>query len=140
MTTITPYLLYEDCEAAIEWLANAFGFKEELRFVGDGGYVNHAEMELGGATIMLGDPGPDYRGPNRLGGTTMQLYVYIDDVEAHFKRAKAAGATIVKELMDEEYGDRRYDVKDLEGHFWSFAQRVKEVAPEAWGAQTTATT
>ena len=132
---ITPYLLYEDCDAALAWLAKAFGFKETLRFVGEEGYVNHAEMELDGASIMMGDPGGDYRNPKRLGQTTVQLHVYVDDVDAHLERAKSAGATVVRELKDEEYGDRRYDVEDLEGHRWSFAQRVKEVAPEAWGAQ-----
>jgi PhnB protein len=132
---ITPYLLYEDVAAALEFLAKAFGFRERLRFADDTGNVNHAEMELGGESIMLGDPGADYVSPARGGHTGAQVHVYVDDVEAHFEQAKAVGATIVMEPTDQSYGDRRYDAKDPEGHLWSFAQHVRDVAPHDWGAQ-----
>jgi PhnB protein len=132
--TITPYLLYEDVPAAIDWLSRAFGFRERLRFAGKDGTVSHAEIELGDGTIMLGDPGSDYRNPNRLGAVTQYVHVYVDEVDAHYKRAKSAGATISSEPKDQEYGDRSYSVRDLEGHAWTFAQHVREVAPEEWGA------
>jgi PhnB protein len=136
-STIVPYLLYEDVDAALEFLARAFGFEERLRYTGAEGYVNHAEMQLGDATIYLGDPGPDYRNPRRLGNETVGFYVLVDDVDAHFERAKGAGAEIVSEPADQDYGDRRYDARDPEGHRWYFAQQVREVAPEDWGATVT---
>jgi uncharacterized glyoxalase superfamily protein PhnB len=132
--TITPYLLYEDVDAALDWLARAFGFEEELRFTGEQGYVNHAEMRLGDAAIFLGDPGGGYKNPKHLGQETVGIYVYVDDVDAHYDRAKAAGAEITRELEDQEYGDRRYTATDPEGHVWFFAQQIREVAPEEWGA------
>jgi uncharacterized glyoxalase superfamily protein PhnB len=133
----TPYLLYEDVGAALEWLSRAFGFRERLRFQGEDGAVTHAEMELDGGEVMLGWPGPDYRNPRRLGQTTQLVHVYVEDVDAHFERAREVGAEIVSEPQDQEYGDRRYDVKDPEGHLWSFAQHVRDVTPEEWGATPT---
>lgn len=137
MSRATPYLLYEDVGAALDWLSRAFGFRECLRFQGEDGAVTHAEMELDGGEVMLGWPGPDYRNPRRLGQTTQLVHVYVEDVDAHFERAREAGAEIVSEPQDQEYGDRRYDVKDPEGHLWSFAQRVRDVTPEEWGATPT---
>jgi PhnB protein len=134
MQSIVPYLLYKDCDAALDWLARAFGFEEVLRHSGAEGYVNHAEMKLGEARIFMGDPGEHYRNPKELGQDTVGLYVYVDDVDAHFERAKAAGAEIIRPPEDQEYGDRRYDVADPEGHRWYFASQIREAAPEEWGA------
>ena len=134
MQSIVPYLLYKDCAAALDWLARAFGFEEVLRYSGAEGYVNHAEMKLGEARIFMGDPGEHYRNPKELGQDTVGLYVYVDDVDAHFDRAKAAGAEIIRAPEDQEYGDRRYDVVDPEGHRWYFASHIREAAPEEWGA------
>jgi PhnB protein len=117
---ISPYLLYEDGAAAIDFLTNAFGFEEVMR-MDEGGLVNHAEVRLGDDTVMLGYPGEDYKNPRKADHATALVHVYVDDVNAHFERAKAAGAEIVMEPTDQEYGDRRYDAKDPEGHFWSFA-------------------
>jgi uncharacterized glyoxalase superfamily protein PhnB len=134
--TITPYLLYEDVDAALDWLSKAFGFHETLRLQGDAGYVNHAEMDVGdGSSIYLGDPGDHYRNPKQLGASTCLVYVYVTDVDAHHSRATEAGAKLIDELHDEEYGDRRYGAEDPEGHQWFFAQRIRDVAPEEWGAQ-----
>jgi PhnB protein len=121
MGRIAPYLLYEDGAAAIDFLTNAFGFEEVMRMEDDKGDVNHAELRLGEDTVMLGDPGDDYRNPRNADHSTALVHVYVDDVDAHFERAKATGAEIVIEPTDQEYGDRRYDAKDPEGHFWSFA-------------------
>ncbi len=131
---ITPYLLYEDVPAALDWLAGAFGFRERLRFTGDDGTVNHAEMEYGAGVIMLGDPGDDYRNPKRSGTVTVQIHVYVDDVDAHCERARAAGATIRREPADQEYGDRNYTAVDPEGHLWMFGQHIRDVKPDEWGA------
>jgi PhnB protein len=121
MGRIAPYLLYEDGASAIDFLTNALGFEEVMRMEDDNGDVNHAELRLGEDTVMLGDPGDDYRNPRNADHSTALVHVYVDDVDAHFERAKAAGAEIVMEPTDQEYGDRRYDAKDPEGHFWSFA-------------------
>jgi PhnB protein len=134
---VTPYLLYEDVARALEWLTAAFGFSERLRFAEPDGTVSHAEMEVeGDGVIMLGHPGPEYRSPQRLGQCTVYVHVYVDDVDAHCARARQAGAEILREPADEEYGDRRYDAADPEGHRWSFAQHVRDVAPQEWGAST----
>ena len=135
MQTITPYLLYQDVDAALGFLTRAFGFKEVLRYTGEAGYVNHAEARLGDAAIYLGDPGDDYRNPKQLGQETVGIYVLVDDVDAHYERAKAAGADVRGEPEDQEYGERRYTAVDPEGHVWFFAQPTREVAPEEWGAQ-----
>jgi uncharacterized glyoxalase superfamily protein PhnB len=118
---ITPYLLYEDAESAVAFLTRAFGFREVDRQVGRAGGM-HVEMEIspGGARIYLGSPGGDFRGPAKVGRTSMQ-YVLVDDVNAHHARAKAAGATIIEELVDMPYGDRRYGCRDQQGHEWTFA-------------------
>jgi uncharacterized glyoxalase superfamily protein PhnB len=136
--TIVPYLLYEDAEAALDFLSRAFGFQEVLRYTGEQGYVNHAEMRIGDGVIYLGDPGDDYRNPKQLGQETVGIYVVVDDVDAHCERARAAGAEITREPTDEEYGDRMYHARDLEGHRWYFAQHIREVAPEEWGATVSA--
>ena len=132
--TITPYLLYEDVDSALEFLARAFGFEEQVRFTSDAGYVNHAEMRLGDAAIYLGDPGDHYKNPKRLGQETVGIYVLVEDIDAHYERAKAAGVEINEQLTDKDYGDRRYTATDQEGHVWFFAQTVRQVEPEEWGA------
>lgn len=134
MAAITPYLLYEDGSGAIDFLTKAFGFEESLRFTDDDDRVGHAEMKLGGATIMLGEPGAGYRGPRDLGGETVHIYVETDDVDGLFDRAVDAGAEVVEEPTDQDYGQRRCGLRDPEGHRWWFAQQVREVAPEEWGA------
>lgn len=131
---IIPYLLYADVDAALSFLARAFGFEERLRYTGAEGYVSHAEMRLGQGIIFLGDPGDDYRNPKQLGQGTVLMNVYVDDVDKHCERARAAGAEILEEPADQEYGERRYAAVDPEGHRWFFAQVVGEVAPEQWGA------
>jgi uncharacterized glyoxalase superfamily protein PhnB len=137
MQVVTPYLLYEDCEAALDFLARAFGFEEVLRYTGEGGYVNHAEMKVGPAgRIYMGDPGGDFEGPKRLGRATVGIYVEVDDdVDARCDRAREAGAAIVEEPTDQEYGERRFTAEDLEGHVWYFARQIAKVAPEEWGAE-----
>jgi PhnB protein len=129
---IVPYLLYEDVPGALDWLTRAFGFTERLRFAGSDGVVSHAEITLGDGLVMLGFPGPDYRNPKQLGNATQLVHVYVDDVEAHFARAKGEGATIIAELEDQTYGDRRYIAEDPEGHRWTFAQQIRVVPPEEW--------
>jgi uncharacterized glyoxalase superfamily protein PhnB len=137
MQAVNPYLLYEDCDAALDFLSHAFGFEEVLRYTGEGGYVNHAEMKVGAeGRIFMGDPGDQYKNPKRLGQETFGIYVYVDeDVDALCERARSAGATIREEPTDQEYGERRFTATDPEGQVWYFARQIKQVAPEEWGAK-----
>jgi PhnB protein len=139
-TTVTPYLLYENSGAAIEFLTDAFGFTEKYRMHDENGRVNHAEVTLGDGLVMFGSPGEDYKSPKKLGGKTQLVYVYVDDVDKHFERAKAAGARITREPQDQFYGDRTYAAEDPEGHEWSFATRVRDVSPEDLEAQAAGAT
>src|SRR5215210_6264737 len=100
MPRITPMLLYEDVTAASEWLSNAFGFREQLRFADTDGTVTHAELSLADGVIMLGHPGPDYRSPRRTGQVQSIVHLYVDDVDGHFTRARDAGATILEAPTD----------------------------------------
>jgi uncharacterized glyoxalase superfamily protein PhnB len=136
MQVVTPYLLYQDCEAALDFLSRAFGFREALRYTGEQGYVNHAEMHIGdGGVIFMGDPGDDYRNPKELESETVGIYVEVDEsVDALYERAREAGAEITQEPADQEYGHRRFTARDPEGHLWFFAQALGEVASEEWGA------
>jgi PhnB protein len=135
MGTIAPYLLCEDGAAEMDFIRDAFGFEEVMRSQTPGGRVGHGELRLGDSSVFVGEPGGDYRGPKRLGTTTVGVHVYVDDVDAHYERAKAAGAEIQEEPADQEYGDRRYGARDPEGHLWWFAAPVREVSPEESGAQ-----
>jgi uncharacterized glyoxalase superfamily protein PhnB len=120
MQTIYPYLLYDDAGAAIDFLSRAFGFTETFRSEDDG-RIAHAQLRLGDAEVMLGQPGD---GLDRAGDQTVLMYIYVDDVDAHFQHARDAGAEIVDEPTDQEYGDRHYHARDPEGHVWYFAQRT----------------
>jgi PhnB protein len=122
--TVIPYLLYEDAAGALDFLSRAFGFHETMRSENEG-RVAHAEMSLGEGRIMLGQPAEGFRNPKHLGGNTMLMYVYVDDVDSHFEHARSAGAEIVDEPADQEYRDRHYHARDPEGHDWYFAQPVR---------------
>jgi uncharacterized glyoxalase superfamily protein PhnB len=140
-------LSFEDVGAASEWLERAFGFRERLRYTEPDGQVTHAELELGDGVVMLGNPGRDYQSPARHRDVCEDarrwsavpfvidgVHVFVDDVDAHFERARAAGATILAEPEDTPFGERCYRVEDVEGHRWMFGQHVRDVAPEDWGA------
>jgi uncharacterized glyoxalase superfamily protein PhnB len=118
---VTPYLLYEDAGAALDFLSRAFGFEETRRSMSSGGQVSHAEMRYRGGEIHLGQPAHP-SSPRSYGGTSVLLYVYVDDIDAHCERARAVGAEIVDEPADQPYGERRYHCRDPEGHSWYFAQ------------------
>jgi len=131
---VVPMLAYEDGPAALDWLARAFGFVERARML-DGGRLSHGEMDTGGGLIMLATPSPHYQGPRRhresceaarrwseVPWVVDGVLVYVDDVDAHFQRARAAGATILSEPEGDPPG-KRYRAEDLEGHRWMFMER-----------------
>lgn len=127
---VAPYLLYEDVDAALGWLAAAFGFTERLRQADSDGTVRHAELHVGeDALVMLGQPAGAYRNPAQAGWNTALVHVMVDDVDAHCARARDAGATILQEPADQAYGHRRYDCHDPEGHLWSFAHPLSGAPP-----------
>jgi uncharacterized glyoxalase superfamily protein PhnB len=130
---VIPFIHYEDGVAALDWLARAFGFRERTRMLDGEGRLAHGELELDGGLIMLAST-PGYVSPNRLALLSEpwrqaldNLYVidgtlvYVDSIDGHFERAKAAGARILSPVEDSEHG-RRYRVADLEGHRWMFMQ------------------
>lgn len=130
-----PMVSYEDVAAAIGWLTEAFGFVESGQRFDDGqGHVTHAELSLDGATVFLGWPGPDYRSPRRHAEDCAQaarwlatpwvvdgVQVEVSDVDAHYERARAAGAEILREPEEQPFG-RLYSAADPEGHRWMFMQ------------------
>ncbi|MGH7564310.1 MAG: VOC family protein [Gemmatimonadota bacterium] len=116
---IFPALRYQDGAAAVEWLERVFGFEEQMVVPGPGGTVAHAELRLGPGVIMLGSARPHEK-DNPWATEKQGVYVYVADVDAHYERAKAAGAEIVREIQDTDYGGREYSVRDLEGHLWGF--------------------
>lgn len=122
---IVPSLRYRDAPAAIEFLCGAFGFARHLVVPGPEGTIGHAQLTLGDGMIMLGsarnrDFGPHVRTPEELGGNTQSAYVIVAEIDAHYRRAVAAGAEIVMEIEDMDYGGRLYTALDSEGHLWSF--------------------
>jgi uncharacterized glyoxalase superfamily protein PhnB len=119
---IFPTLLYEDARAALKWLAEAFGFEQTFATPGPDGTVAHAEIALGPGVIMLGSApaGSDFARPADWREAPQAVYVAVDDVDAHYEQARAAGAEITRELEDTDYGSREYSARDLEGQHWHF--------------------
>jgi uncharacterized glyoxalase superfamily protein PhnB len=133
---VIPMLSYEDVGRAADWLTNVFGFEEQERFADDDGTVTHVTLSLDDGLVFLGYPSPDYRGPRRHAEECEAarrwretpyvvdgVMVYVDDVGAHFDRARREGATILTEPEDNAaVGQRQYRAEDIEGHRWMFAQ------------------
>ncbi len=119
--SLFPYLSYRDAAAAMEWLAEAFGFTTVTDFRDLDGNVMHAEMGFGNGAIMLGTSATDRTAADLHAKPAEHgIYVYVSDVDAHYQRAKAAGAHIVFSPEDTEWGTRRYRALDPEGYEWSF--------------------
>lgn len=135
-SSVIPYLVYENAAEALAWLCDVFGFEEVLRHEGADGHVDHAELRIGGGVVYLGAPGGDFTSPKNGGYPGSLVCVEVDDVDAHYAHARAAGAEVTEEPTDQDYGERRYTVVDPEGHQWFFSQPLRDVAPTAWGAQT----
>ena len=128
--TLFPYLSYRDASAALDWLAETFGFAKTVDFRDGEGNVIHAEMSFGNGAIMLGtatveQPAESHRNVPAEHG----IYLYVADVDAHYQRALAAGAHIVFPPEDTEWGTRRYRALDPEGYEWSFGNYRLQAAP-----------
>ena len=128
-----PSLAYKDNRAALDWLQKAFGFETSEVLTDAEGNIVHAEMSHGDGVVMIGGEWADWtRSPASLGGkNTQRVHVRIERaIDEHCARARQAGAKIVMEPADQFYGDRCYIATDLEGHYWTFSQAVREV-PQA---------
>ncbi|HEX6459302.1 MAG TPA: VOC family protein [Thermoleophilaceae bacterium] len=122
-----PVLRYRDAQAAIRFLCDAFGFERHAVYEAEDGSVEHAQLACGSGMVMVSTESDDRTwGPHAGQGWT---YVVVDDPDAHCERAKAAGATIIRELEDQHYGSRDYSAQDPEGNVWSFGTYDPAVAP-----------
>jgi uncharacterized glyoxalase superfamily protein PhnB len=129
---ITPHLVCEGAADAIEFYKKAFDAVEIMRLPGENGRIMHAALKIGESTIMLADDFPEYGGlgPKALKGSPVVLHLYSSDVDAAFKQAVDAGASVRMEVADMFWGDRYGQVTDPFGHHWSLATHVKDLTPE----------
>lgn len=136
---VTPYLICKNAEAAIEFYKKAFG-AEELFRIGQPGMVGHAEMKIGKAIFMLADEYPDLGAvsPETVGGTPVQLMVYVEDVDSFTQTALREGLQVLRPVQDQFYGDRSGQFKDPFGHIWAFATHKEDVSPEEMNARAEA--
>jgi PhnB protein len=130
--TMTAALTVNDAARAIDFYKRAFGAEEKFRMEGPHGKIGHAELKIGDSILMLGDemPGMGNRAPSTLGGSPVNLFLYVNDVDAAFKRAVDAGAKVDMPLADMFWGDRYGKLTDPFGHTWSMATHKEDVAPE----------
>jgi PhnB protein len=130
--TVTPNMIVRDAARAIDFYKKAFGATETVRMPGRGGRIMHAEIRIGDSIVMLADEMPEMhaKSPQALGGSPVSFYVYVDDVDAAWKRAVDAGAKPVMPLSDMFWGDRTGALEDPSGHRWSLAQHMKDLTPE----------
>jgi uncharacterized glyoxalase superfamily protein PhnB len=127
-STVIPVLIYPDVREAVDWLVAAFGFVERV-WIGE----NHrAQLSYGGGGLIVGDVRGD-RIPPRAGEVTHSVMVRVEDAAAHCEHARASGALILQEPVDQPFGERQYNAQDPWGHQWTFSQTLADVAPEEWG-------
>jgi PhnB protein len=130
--SVTPYLVIKGAASALDFYKRAFGATETMRMADPKGRIGHAEIRLGDSTIMLADEFPEMGAvsPQSLGGTPVSILLYVEDVDARFNKAVAAGAKVLKPLQDQFYGDRSGTLQDPFGHQWTIATHIEDVPPE----------
>jgi len=128
--SVTPYLSIRGAAAAIEFYRKAFGAREVMRIAQPDGRIGHAEIALGDSRVMLADEFPemDFRAPAATGGSPVHLHLYVEDVDAVVDRAVAAGATVIRPVQDQFYGDRTGTVSDPYGHVWHVATHREDLS------------
>ncbi len=129
---LNTYLAVDDATRAIDFYKQAFGAKERMRMDGPDGKIGHAELAIGDSVFMLSDPFPQStsKSPKELGGTTVAIFMYVEDVDSVVQDAIDAGATVTKPIEDMFWGDRFGQVTDPFGHAWQIATHVEDVPPE----------
>lgn len=130
--TVTPYLIITNAAQAVDFYKEAFGATELMRLAAPDGKLIHAEIRIGDSPIMLCDECPDWNAlsPQTIGGTTVSIMIYVDDVDSVVDRAVATGATVLMPVEDQFWGDRMGTVVDPYGHKWSVATHTEDVSPE----------
>jgi PhnB protein len=130
--TVTPSIVVAGAAKALDFYKKAFGAQEVSRFPGPDGSIMHAEFKIGDSVIMMGDEMPEQggRGPKTIGGSPVSFFIYSENVDAAWKRAVDAGATVVMPLADQFWGDRTGCLEDPFGHKWWLAQRIQELSPD----------
>jgi PhnB protein len=130
--SVTPYLIVNGAAAAIEFYKHVFGATEMLRMADAHGRIGHAEIKIGDSVVMLANEHPQmgYCSPSSLGGSSVSILLYLEEVDGVFARAIKAGATAQREVADQFYGDRTGTLRDPFGHVWTVATHVEDVAPE----------
>jgi PhnB protein len=128
--TVTPYLIIQDAAKAIEFYKKAFGATELLRLPAPDGKLMHAEIKIGDSVVMLADEHPQmgYSGPKALGGTPVSILLYVENVDARFSQALAAGAKEMRPVQDQFYGDRSGTLTDPFGHVWTIGTHVEDLS------------
>ena len=132
--TVLPHVIYQNVAAAIAWLTKTFGFSEHYRYGESGGRISGAQMHLGNAWIMLKRADAGNASPAQLGYGTQSLTVFVEGIDQHFARTKAAGAKILEDLHETVYGEFQYAAEDLDGHHWLFSRHARDLSPKDWGA------
>ena len=127
---VTPYLSIKGAAGAIAFYTKIFGAKEVMRMPGPDGTIGHAEIQIGDSRIMLADEYPDmnFRGPRACGGTPVHIHVYVKDADKVAKKAVAAGAKLLRPVVDQFYGDRSGSLEDPFGHVWHVATHTKDIS------------
>jgi PhnB protein len=132
--TVTPQLVLDNAAQGISWYQKALGAQEVARAVGPDGKIMHAEIRIGDSLIMLNDAMMGAKGPNRMGGSPASLWLYVEDCDALFNRAKAAGAKVADgpmgQMADQFWGDRSGTIIDPEGYRWTIATHKEDLTPE----------
>jgi uncharacterized glyoxalase superfamily protein PhnB len=131
-STITPHLVIDGAAEAIEFYVKAFGAEEISRMAGPNGRLMHAEIRIGDSRVMLVDTFPQWgsKSPDALGGSPVTIHIYVDDADALFTRAVAAGARVTLPIADMFWGDRYGKLEDPFGHKWSIASRIENLSAE----------
>lgn len=130
--TATPYLIVKNAAQAIEFYKQAFGATELFRMDGPGGTICHAEIKVGDSPLMLSDEHPEMgiRSPQSLGGAGISLMLYVENVDDRFRQAVEAGATVLRPVQDQFYGDRAGTLTDPFGHVWTLATHKEDLTME----------
>lgn len=135
-----PYLRVHNTSEAIDFYARAFNATELFRLTEPGGRIGHAEIKVGPTTIMLSDEYPEagIRGPRSLGGTTFSIHLHVENVDQAFDQAVGAGASVIRPLQDQFYGERSGTVRDPFGHEWLLGGHLETVTPQEMQRRYTA--
>jgi uncharacterized glyoxalase superfamily protein PhnB len=137
---VYPYLRVHNTAEAIDFYARAFGAEELFRLSEPSGRIGHAEIKIGTTTVMLADEYPEHgiHGPRSLGGTTFSIHLHVGDVDRAFERAVSAGASVVRPLQNQFYGERSGTIRDPFGHEWLLGGHIESVTPEEMQRRYTA--